>query len=119
MHFSPFTGKLDNILLTIHNKMFRIGVKTYVGSENLKHTHIFFSFFAWRHTDDLSVAKGLKLPDLILSLLWLLKTHRGYKTFFILMWLYVTLLLLNFGLLQNFRDVTIGESGASSNGGKF
>ena len=30
----------------------------------------------------LSVAKGLKLPDLIVSLLWLLKTQRGYKTFF-------------------------------------
>ena len=35
-----------------------------------------------RNKDDLSVAKGLKLPDLILSLLWLLKTHRGYKTYF-------------------------------------
>ena len=32
----------------------------------------------WRHTVHLSVAKGLKLPDLILSLLWLLKTHRGF-----------------------------------------
>ena len=27
-------------------------------------------------------AKCLKLPDLILSLLWLLKTHTGYKTLF-------------------------------------
>ena len=62
------------------------------------------------HTDDLSVAKSLKLPDLILSLLRLLKTPRGYKTFFfffahsVILW---NLWLLNFGLLLNFRDVTV------------
>ena len=36
----------------------------------------------YSHTDNLSVAKGLKLFDLILSLLLLLKTNIGYKTFF-------------------------------------
>ena len=34
------------------------------------------------YTDNLSVAKGLKLPNLILSLLLLLKRNIGYKTFF-------------------------------------
>ena len=28
IHFPPFSNKLDNILLTIHNKMFRVGTKT-------------------------------------------------------------------------------------------
>ena len=50
-HFPPFSRKFDNIFLTIHNKMFRVGAKTKVGSGNLKHTHtyiyiyIFFFFF--------------------------------------------------------------------------
>ena len=35
-----------------------------------------------RHTDHLSVGKGLKLLDMILSLLWLLKTQICYKTIF-------------------------------------
>ena len=35
-----------------------------------------------RHTDYLSVGKGLKLPDMILSSLWVLKTNIGYKGFF-------------------------------------
>ena len=42
------------------------------------------------HTDNLSVAKGLKLPDLILSFFLLLKTNIGYETFFsLIMWWYV------------------------------
>ena len=69
-----------------------------------------------RHTDDLSVAKGLNLPDLIVSLLWLLKTHSGNKTFFFFFFffsffahnvIFGYLWLLNFGLLLNFRDVTV------------
>ena len=46
---------------------------------------IFYVQILWRHTDNLSVAKSLKLPDLILSLLLLLKTNS------LIMWCFVTL----------------------------
>ena len=56
----------------------------------------------WRHTEDFSIAKGLKLPDLILSLLWLLKTDIGYKTFFFFFFAHnVTLRLLCFKVLHH------------------
>ena len=41
--FSTIFSISDNIFLTIHNKMFRVGAKTQVGSGNLKHTYNFFS----------------------------------------------------------------------------
>ena len=28
LHFSPFSSIFDNMLLTIHNKIFRVGAKT-------------------------------------------------------------------------------------------
>ena len=37
IHCPQFFSKFDNILLTIHSKMFRVGTKTKVGSGNLKH----------------------------------------------------------------------------------
>ena len=40
--FSTIFSIFDNILLTIHNKMFRVGTKTQVWSGNLKHTYFFF-----------------------------------------------------------------------------
>ena len=39
--FSTIFSRFDNVLLTIHNKMFRVGAKALVGSENLKHTYCF------------------------------------------------------------------------------
>ena len=51
--FNTFFSKFDNILLTIHNKMFRVGAKTWVGLGNLKHTYFFWGIIIikniWLH----------------------------------------------------------------------
>ena len=40
--FCTAFSSTDYMLLTFHNKMFRVKAKTYVVSGNLKHTHIYF-----------------------------------------------------------------------------